>query len=202
MFQDLTFSVESGTALVVTGANGIGKSSLLRTLAGLVALTSGTIRLDGADEDKPPHEFAHYFGHQDAVKPALSVLENLGFWQSFAAPAEAESYLAQTMTPIGALDLLGIGHTAHLPTAYLSAGQKRRLSLARLLVTARPIWLMDEPTSALDKASEQQLLDLMDRHLAGGGLIVTATHTKLALARTQALHLEAQPVAASIAEDD
>ncbi len=191
MFQDLSFSLESSTALVVTGANGIGKSSLLRTLAGLVPLAKGSIRLEGGEEERLPQEQAHYFGHQDAVKPALSVLENLTFWQSFNAPTRAEGFTGSLLSPLETLETLGIGHTAHLPAAYLSAGQKRRLSLSRLLVTARPVWLMDEPTSALDKASEKQLLGLMNAHLASGGLIVTATHTELDLARMQILHLHA-----------
>lgn len=176
---------------MVTGANGIGKSSLLRTLAGLVSLAKGEIRLEGGEEDKLPQEHAHYFGHQDAVKPALTVLENLKFWQSFAAPARTQDFSGTELTPAQAVDFLGIGHTAHLPAAYLSAGQKRRLSLSRLLVTPRPIWLMDEPTSALDKASEQQLLDLMNAHLSNGGMIVSATHTELALNNKKVLHLEA-----------
>ncbi|MBN9673390.1 heme ABC exporter ATP-binding protein CcmA [Roseibium aggregatum] len=189
VFQDLSFTLDQGTALVVTGANGIGKSSLLRTLAGLVSLAGGDIRLEGGQADRLPFEQTHYFGHQDAVKPALSVLENLTFWRSFSAATPADVFAGKTVAPLEALELLGIAHTAHLPAAYLSAGQKRRLSLSRLLVTPRPIWLMDEPTSALDKASEKQLLDLMNGHLASGGLIVTATHTDLALDTTSILHM-------------
>ncbi len=185
----------------MTGANGIGKSSLLRTLAGLVSLAGGTIRFDGGEDDRPAHEHAHYFGHQDAVKPPLSVLENLEFWQSFTAPTSATGFAGDLREPIEALELLGIGHTAHLPAAYLSAGQKRRLSLSRLLVTARPVWLMDEPTSALDKNSEVLLLSLMNGHLESGGLIVTATHTELALAKTQTLHLEAAQPAEPVLEE-
>ncbi|MEP3045543.1 MAG: heme ABC exporter ATP-binding protein CcmA [Roseibium sp.] len=191
VFQDLSFKLDSGTALVVTGANGIGKSSLLRTLAGLVALVKGEIRLENGDAEKPAHEHAHYFGHQDAIKPALTALENLHFWQSFSSPASGANFSGGATPPMQALETLGIGHTAHLPAAYLSAGQKRRLSLSRLLITPRPVWLMDEPTSALDKASEQQLLGLMNGHLADGGMIVTATHTELALDKIQVLHLEA-----------
>ncbi|MES0883751.1 heme ABC exporter ATP-binding protein CcmA [Roseibium sp. SCPC14] len=191
VFQDLSFSLEHSTALVVTGANGIGKSSLLRTLAGLVPLSAGEFHLEGGEGEKLPQEQTHYFGHQDAVKPALSVLENLRFWQSFAAPSVAGAFSGRVLSPVEAIETLGIGHTAHLPAAYLSAGQKRRLSLSRLLVTPRPIWLMDEPTSALDKASEAQLLGLMNAHLASGGLIVTATHTDLALDKIQVLHLQA-----------
>ncbi|MEM8700549.1 MAG: heme ABC exporter ATP-binding protein CcmA [Pseudomonadota bacterium] len=201
VFQDLSFTVEKGESLVVTGANGIGKSSLLRTLAGLVPLASGTLRLDGGMPDLLLQEQAHYFGHQDAVKPALSVLENLRFWQSFTASSEPESFAGGACEPIEALETLGIGHTAHLPAGYLSAGQKRRLSLSRLLITPRPIWLMDEPASALDRASEQQLLALMNAHLASGGLIVTATHTELALDKLRTLHLKAGDPAALPEED-
>nr|WP_299479148.1 heme ABC exporter ATP-binding protein CcmA [uncultured Roseibium sp.] len=201
VFQNLSFSLEHGTALVVTGANGIGKSSLLRTLAGLVPLAEGTLRLENGEPDKLPHEQAHYFGHQDAVKGALSVLENLGFWQSFMSRCEAKGFSCVPQSPAEALQTLGIAHTAQLPAAYLSAGQKRRLSLARLLVTPRPIWLMDEPTSALDKASEGQLLGLMNTHLAEGGLIVTATHTELALDSMKTLHLKAAEPAEQILEE-
>jgi heme exporter protein A len=201
VFQDLSFELPSGTALVVTGANGIGKSSLLRTLAGLVALAGGTLRLEDGVEDRPPAEHAHYFGHQNAVKAALSVVENLSFWQGFTSPVTTPAYQTAALSPEAALDLLGIAHTVDLPAGFLSAGQTRRLALARLLVTPRPIWLMDEPTSALDKASEGQLLDLMNGHLAAGGLIVTATHTDLALANTRILHLRtADPV--SMPEED
>ncbi|PVB61227.1 heme ABC exporter ATP-binding protein CcmA [Labrenzia sp. 011] len=201
VFEDLSFSLNGGSALVVTGANGIGKSSLLRTLAGLVPPSHGSIRLEGGAADTPPEEQAHYFGHQDAVKPALSVEENLQFWQNFTAPAPAPGFSVRSVTPLEALDTLGIGHTAQLPAAFLSAGQKRRLSLCRLLVTSRPVWLMDEPTSALDRRSETQLLELMNAHLAAGGLIVTATHSDLALADVLQLHLQAADAAALPVED-
>jgi heme exporter protein A len=194
VFQDLSFTLESGTALVVTGANGIGKSSLLRTLAGLVPLAGGSLRIEGGLEEGTAAEHSHYFGHQNAVKPALSVLENLTFWQSFTAPAVTAGFKGAGLSPHEALEALGIGHTADLPAGYLSAGQTRRLALARLLVTARPLWLMDEPTSALDKASEGRLLELMNGHLGVGGMIVTATHTDLALAPLQELHLRTADV--------
>jgi len=174
---------------VVTGANGIGKSSLLRTLAGLVPLAGGTLHLENGEADRPFFEHAHYFGHQNAVKPALTVLENLVFWRSFTAGVDAHPFHGPSDSPEEALTTLGIGHTAHLPAGYLSAGQTRRLALARLLVTPRPVWLMDEPTSALDTASEAQLLGLMNAHLEAGGMIVTATHTKLGLTNTRELHL-------------
>ena len=191
MFAGLSFTVEHGTALVVTGANGIGKSSLLRTLSGLVPIREGSLELEDGEADRTAFEHAHYFGHQDAVKPALTVLENLTFWQSFTGSVSASVFPVELLEPEAALELLGIGHTARLPAAYLSAGQKRRLSLARLLVSSRPIWLMDEPTSALDTKSEAQLLSLMNAHLNRGGMIVTATHTDLALNSIHKLHMEA-----------
>lgn len=174
----------------MTGPNGVGKSSLLRTLAGLVPPAEGHVRLEGGTEELTAFEHCHYFGHQDAVKPALSVIENLTFWQAFSQSVTPDGFTTGRMAPADALDGLGIGHTARLPAAYLSAGQKRRLSLARLLVTPRPIWLMDEPTSALDADSEKRLIALMNGHLLSGGLIVTATHTPLTLNKAQKLHLE------------
>jgi heme exporter protein A len=202
VFQDLSFTLDGGTALVVTGANGIGKSSLLRTLAGLVPLTGGEIRVEEGETDRLPQEHAHYFGHQNAVKQALTVLENLAFWQSFTSAVRDTRFSGKSMTPLQALELLGVAHTAHLPAGFLSAGQTRRLALARLLVTPRPLWLMDEPTSALDKASEAQLLGLMNGHLEASGLIVTATHSELALTNTKVLHLQAADLAASPDKDD
>lgn len=174
----------------------------MRTLAGLVPLAGGALRLEGGEADRLPQEHAHYFGHQNAVKQALTVLENLAFWQSFTAPAEAPGFNGTATAPSQALEHLGIGHTAHLPAGFLSAGQTRRLALARLMVTPRPLWLMDEPTSALDRASETQLLDLMNAHIEAGGLIVAATHSDLALTRTKVLHLQSAHSAAPQDKDD
>ncbi len=190
MFAGLSFSLESGTALVVTGPNGVGKSSLLRTLAGLVPLSEGSLTLEGAQDETSVGENCHYFGHQSAVKPALSVEENLIFWRDFTQAAVPGDFRGSSFKPLEILDVLGIGHTASLPAAYLSAGQTRRLALARLFVSPRPIWLMDEPTSALDAASEQQLFGLMNEHLSGGGMIVTATHTRLQISPVRTLELQ------------
>jgi heme exporter protein A len=179
VFARLSFSVRNGEGLIVTGRNGAGKSSLLRMVAGLVRLSGGRLALEGG-ADAPIGEQAHYLGHQDAVKPALSVMENLSFWNG---------YLGGNGDPLAALKTVGLGALSDLPAAYLSAGQKRRLSIARLIAVKRPIWLLDEPTSALDAPSQATLAKLMRAHLRGGGLIVAASHTAIGLPRAKQLRL-------------
>lgn len=179
VFAGLEFALSAGEALVVTGRNGAGKSSLLRMLAGLVRIAGGRLELQGGDPELSIPEQAHYLGHQDALKPSLSVQENLHFWTRYLGRGAGEEALAE----------VGLETLAELPAGYLSAGQRRRLSLARLLAVRRPIWLLDEPTSALDAASQARLAELMHRHLAAGGLIVVATHGPLALAPARDLRL-------------
>jgi heme exporter protein A len=183
VFQDLSFAVGAGEALVVTGPNGVGKSTLLRLVAGLVRPAQGRLALDGGDPELTIGEQAHYLGHQDALKPALSVRENLDFWADFLGGAAGQAKDA------AALAAVGLDGLAHLPAAYLSAGQRRRLSLARLVAVARPIWLLDEPTSALDAAAQAMLAGLMRAHLAGGGLILAATHGPIGLDGVKELRL-------------
>jgi heme exporter protein A len=175
VFRDLTFGLSDGGALAVTGPNGAGKSSLLRLLAGLVPRSAGTITLEGGDADLSVGEQAHYVGHLDALKTSLTVTENLAFWASYFGGGAAAAALA-------AVDLEAL---ADLPAAYLSAGQRRRLSLARLVAVRRPIWLLDEPASALDAASQERLAALMRGHLASGGMIVAATHGPLGIECTE-----------------
>jgi len=173
VFAGLDFEAASGEVLAVTGANGSGKTSLLRLIAGLLAPAAGSIALDGGAAELTLPEQAHYLGHRDALKPALSVLENLAFWRDF---------LGGDVFDAGAsLTSVGLGHTTHLPAAYLSAGQRRRLSLARLLTARRPVWLLDEPTAALDAAGQRLFAGLMRDHLARGGLIIAATHGPLGI---------------------
>jgi len=171
VFSGLDFEVSPGEALAVTGPNGSGKTSLLRLIAGLLTPAEGSIGLEGGEVDLSLPEQAHYLGHRDALKPALSVLENLSFWRDFLGgePSGAS----------GALAAVGLDHAAHLPAAFLSAGQRRRLSIARLVAVRRPIWLLDEPASALDAAGQNLFTALMRDHLTGGGLIVAATHAPL-----------------------
>jgi heme exporter protein A len=184
VFANLSFSVAAGEALVVLGRNGAGKSSLLRMIAGLVHVAAGRIALEGGDPELTLPEQAHYVGHQDAIKPALTVKENLGFWARYlAGPAAAET------APEPALEAFALSHLAGLPAAYLSAGQKRRLSLARIVAVQRPVWLLDEPTSALDTLAQERLAQLMQGHLAGGGIILAATHAPIGLAGAKELRL-------------
>jgi heme exporter protein A len=176
VFSGLDFEVSSGQALAVTGPNGAGKTSLLRLIAGLLALSGGSIDLDGGDGELTLPEQAHYLGHRDALKPSLSVSENLSFWANFLGGEAADASAS--------LVAVGLGHTAQLPAAVLSAGQRRRLSIARLLGVRRPIWLLDEPTSALDAAGQTMFAALMQEHLGRGGMIVAATHAPLEVAAT------------------
>ena len=171
VFSGLDFAVSAGEALAVTGANGSGKTSLLRIIAGLLALAGGSIDLEDGGSELTLAEQAHYLGHRDAMKPALSVLENLSFWRDFLGGEifDAGQSLAQ----------VGIEHAAHLPAAYLSAGQRRRLSISRLLAVRRPVWLLDEPTSALDAAGQALFANMMRDHLARGGIVIAATHAPL-----------------------
>jgi len=180
VFAGLNFAVAAGEALVVTGRNGAGKSSLLRLIAGLVRMSAGRIELSGGEDDAPIGERAHYLGHQDAVKGSLTVAENVAFWIDF---------LGGGKPAMEALDAVGLKSLADLPAAYLSAGQRRRLSIARLFAIARPLWLLDEPTSSLDAASQTRLAELMRAHLAGGGLIVAAAHGPIGLERARELKL-------------
>jgi heme exporter protein A len=189
VFSGLDFEASSGEAVAVTGPNGAGKTSLLRLIAGLLTMADGSIDLWGGEAELTLPEQAHYLGHRDALKPALSVMENLCFWRDFlggaafdAAESLATESLATESLATESLAAVGLDHAARLPAAYLSAGQRRRLSIARLLAVRRPIWLLDEPTSALDAAGQSLFAALMGDHLSRGGLIVAATHAPLGLA--------------------
>ncbi len=184
LFEGLDFTVPSGEALLVTGPNGAGKSTLLRIIAGLLAKAAGQVRLEqisGGFESLTAA--SHYLGHLNAMKPVLSVEENLRFWGSFNGQGK--------LSIADALERVGLGDIGYLPFGYLSTGQKRRASIARLLVSNRPVWLLDEPTAGLDKASERQFAALMQDHLRGGGIIVAATHLPLGLGNTRELALGA-----------
>jgi len=173
VFTGLDFEAVAGEAVAVVGRNGSGKTSLLRLIAGLLVPAGGTIALDGGDAELTLPEQCHYLGHRDALKPALSVAENLSFWADFLGGERVDFE--------GNLATVGLDHATHLPAGFLSAGQRRRLSLARLLTVRRPVWLLDEPTNALDVAGQDMFGGLMREHLARGGMIVAATHAPLGI---------------------
>ena len=183
LFSGLTFAVAAGEALIVTGPNGAGKSSLLRAIAGLIPVAGGAITLDGGDHQQTIGEQAHYLGHANALKGALTAAENLEFWAAMLGGRDGAraSARGEAASAAAALDRFGLAHAAEFPINVLSMGQRRRAALARLLVAYRPLWLLDEPTSALDAAAQARLVDIMRAHLAGGGLIVAATHAPLGL---------------------
>src|SRR5437016_6620966 len=181
VFRGVGFTVCAGEALLVTGPNGSGKSSLLRLVAGLLRPQQGRLKLEGGDSELTIPEQAHYLGHQDALKPSLSVAENLTFWAGYLGNGRAG------LTDV--LEAVGLAPIRDLPAGYLSAGQRRRLSIARLVAVPRPIWLLDEAAAALDQAAQGRLIDLMRRHLASGGLILAATHAPLGLELVQELWL-------------
>ena len=190
VFAGLSFAVSSGETLAVTGRNGAGKSSLLRSILGLARITRGSLTLEGGDPELTIPEQAHYLGHQDALKPSLSVGENLQFWANFLGARDPQ------IRP--ALDAVGLEELTDLPAAYLSAGQRRRLSIARLMAVKRPIWLLDEPTSTLDTNAQSRLTRLMQTHLSEGGLILAATHGPIGLGAVRELRLEDAPPAAPV----
>lgn len=188
LFEGLSVSAAAGRALVVVGPNGAGKSSLLRILAGLLAPTAGTVRLDGGGEgggEGAPGEHLHYLGHEDAVKGALTVAANLAFWRTVlgAGGLEVEE----------ALEEVGLAGLGRLRAQVLSAGQKRRLAIARLLVAKRSVWVLDEPTTALDVKAQARFAAFGRAHLADGGLLIAATHAPLDLGPTDELRLGGRP---------
>ena len=181
IFSQISFELAKGEILILTGANGSGKSTLLRVVTGLLPAFSGTVMIEGmSDEDNIP-ELMHYLGHLNALKPALSIRENLEFWQIYCG--------MPLMSIDDALAAVALPDIAHLPAGYLSAGQKRRISIAKLLVSYKPIWIVDEPTAALDKQSEKLFADLVADHLKQGGIAIAATHKPLGLAKTKSLNM-------------
>jgi heme exporter protein A len=191
LFEGLSFEAEQGSALIVTGPNGAGKSSLLRALCGFLPVQAGGFALEGGDPERTVGEQAHYLGHADALKGALSAGENLAFWAgALGGDCSREACRA-------ALARVGLSHVIDFPARALSAGQKRRVALARLLVAGRPVWLLDEPTTALDAGARAAFAAIMQDYLSDGGIVVTATHAPLGLTGAQELRLGAvQGVAA------
>ncbi len=184
--SDICFELSAGQALVVTGENGSGKSTTLRGVAGLLPLADGTVELfdeTGKRFEEPVREFCHYLGHQNGMKSALTVRENLEFWQNFIGEPH--------LTIEQALEEVELDHVLELPFSYLSAGQKRRVAIARLLVSDRPVWILDEPTSGLDAQSVALFSALAQAFCADGGILIAATHLPLGISSTQSLEIGA-----------
>ncbi|MEM8741988.1 MAG: heme ABC exporter ATP-binding protein CcmA [Pseudomonadota bacterium] len=179
----LTVGLAEGAVLVLRGANGAGKSTLLRAVAGLGRIDAGTVTLRRNGEPADLAEHIAYVGHLDAVKPQLTLAENLTFWSrlSGGSPSAIDIALRQ----------MGLDRIADQPAATCSAGQRRRLGLARLLLTPRALWLLDEPTVALDSASTAVIEQLIAAQCAGGGMVLVATHIDLAISNAQILELRA-----------
>ena len=176
VFSDLDFAVGAGEVLVVEGANGAGKTSLLRLVAGFLAPVSGVVTF-GLDtgvitdgEERGRH--VGWLGHQDGIKPQMTAGEQLEFYARLYGAAGAAA-------PV--LERVGLLRQREFPCRYLSAGQKKRLGLARLILSGRPLWLLDEPFAALDSAGRALAAELMRGHCAQGGIVVAATHDQLGL---------------------
>jgi heme exporter protein A len=172
LFRDLSFRVEAGQALCVEGANGVGKTSLLRMLAGFLAPASGTIRVGDLEDGEERGKFVGWLGHHDGVKAQMTVRETLVFFaQLYRSAANVDE----------AMKAVGLPRLSDLPGQYLSAGQKKRVALARLKLCGRPLWLMDEPLASLDAVGKKIVGDLVTAHCVGGGIAVIATHEPLGI---------------------
>lgn len=181
LVRDLSLALAAGNGLLLRGPNGSGKSTLLLTLAGLLPPVSGTIRFHGHDADTGP--VLHHCGHRNAIRPRLTVMETLAFWAAING--------AHGISAAAALEKVGLARTARLDAGYLSAGQQRRLALARLLVSPRPLWLLDEPYAALDGEGHELVASLIAEHLAQDGLAIIATHDDIAVPDLSTLMLGA-----------
>jgi heme exporter protein A len=183
VLDNVGFNLAAGAGLVLTGPNGVGKTTLLRCLASLIRPQAGSIRLEGGLADTDIGQQAHVVGHLNGIRASLSVAENLSFWSRFLSGAAHPGAIE------AALNQLNLAPLAGVPAGYLSAGQKRRLGLARLVVVERPLWLLDEPTVSLDTASISLLDQLLARHLSAGGLAVIATHVAMGVSGLRQLEL-------------
>ncbi|MCW2315851.1 heme exporter protein A [Rhodoblastus acidophilus] len=191
--KNISFDLQAGGALVALGRNGAGKSTLLRAIAGFLPFSGGELIHEGEASEAPLPELCHYVGHADGLKSALTAVENLAFWSRMLSGTATGA----SVSPLEALQQVGLKRLADFPVAYLSAGQKRRVALARLFVAPRPLWILDEPATALDVASQQVLAEAFARHRAGGGMIIAATHAPLGLVDAAVLELSAKESAVS-----
>ncbi|MGO4572079.1 heme ABC exporter ATP-binding protein CcmA [Microvirga sp. 2TAF3] len=194
LFHDLSFTLERGSGLILTGRNGVGKTSLLRILAGLLQPAAGRIVQEGGDPERDRAEQVHFVGIKDALKPSMTVLEHVRHWyQLFQSPwfldVDRDGPLGRNYRERILLLEMGLEEQAHLPVAYLSAGQRRRLALTRLYTSHRKIWLLDEPLNALDAISRENIRGRLTHFMAQGGILVLATHEPIKLSHTRILEL-------------
>jgi len=173
LFENLSFAAPSGAYVEVQGSNGSGKTSLLRAMAGFLRPQAGTIAFDGVEE---PALALHHLGHANALKREASVRNHLRYWAGLFGGAPSEDFVAQ---------MLDLGRVMSLPVRVLSQGQARRLSLARLIVAPRPVWLLDEPAAALDEAGKAVLNEMIAAQRASGGVVVAAVHEPLGASPSQ-----------------
>ena len=169
VFRNVSLSLKPGQLMQLTGPNGSGKSSLLRLIAGLNEAQTGSVTLEGGGDELTLGQQAHYVAHQEPVKSAFSVEENLSFWRDFLGGGDVDE----------ALDAFDLSRLASYPAGLLSAGQKRRLALARIVLVPRVLWLLDEPTVGLDTSSLERFVKVMAKQLDDGGMIIAATHVPL-----------------------
>ena len=188
VFRGLNFDLAPGGALILIGPNGAGKSSLLRMMAGLLRPAGGEMRWvengeseDALDDMDVHGARLHYVGHHDAVKPVLSAAENIRFWAHMRGGGEDEMRAA--------LGVFDIKHLYDVPGRFMSAGQKRRVNLARIIAAPAPLWLLDEPTTALDKATIKRLEDAIQAHRDAGGMVVLSTHADVNTPGSETLNL-------------
>jgi heme exporter protein A len=184
--DDLSFTLEDGEVLILTGPNGSGKTTLLRALAGFLPPASGAVRLVEGPQECELSEICHFVGHLDGLKPHLTLKENLLFWADYLAGAFDRDWVPRVYM---ALEHFGLRELADIPAGYLSDGQKRRLAIARLLAVRRPLWLLDEPTVSLDAAAINALVDALDEHVINGGIAIIATHVPLPIVRYRSIDL-------------
>lgn len=193
VIDGLDLQVAGGEIVLLTGPNGAGKTTLLRALAGLLTPIAGSIDFVGGEAEATLGEQAHYLGHANAIKPNLTVGENVEFWSRFLSTASRED---ARLTAAEALDRLSLEALSDVPAGYLSAGQRRRLAIARLLAAPRPVWLLDEPSVSLDAHNVAVLADLIRSHAGTGGIAVAATHIPLGLGKARELQLGGAEAAA------
>jgi len=175
IFDDLSFSLAAGKGLLLTGANGSGKTTLLRMLAGFIEPAGGEVQLEGGDEERELAEQCHYIGHHNGIKHGFTVRENLEFLAEFLGEETGMKHYEE------ALEIFNLYDLQDIPAGIMSAGQKRRLGLARLVLIQRPVWFLDEPSVSLDVQSVEILAGVVSEHIRKGGLAIAATHVPLGL---------------------